>query len=408
MNLLKGKKILLCVGGGISAYKSVELLRHLKKEGCDVHVILSPAGEKFVGRTTFQAISEHPALVEMFDNTSEVEIKHVKLPSESELIVVAPATADIIGKLANGIANDLLSTSLLVPPPQKVLLCPAMNTGMWENPAVQENIEKLRKRGVNILEPAEGELACGFTGKGRMREPPEIMDAIKEFFSPKLFKGKKMLITAGPTREFIDDVRFISNPSSGKMGYSFAKVGKWMGAEVCLISGPAQLSPPSGVKLRKVVSAEEMLSAVKEEIKDADVIIKNAAVCDFKPKNRVKGKIKKEKGIPHIELEMTKDILKEIKGMKGRRIVVGFAAETSDLEINAKQKLKKKGLDFIVVNDVSRRDIGFESDENEGYVFTSSGEKHHIPKCSKEEFAYRVLELIARESKVSQSSGKYG
>jgi len=398
MNLLKGKKILLCVGGGISAYKSVELLRLLKKEGCDVHVILSSAGEKFVGRTTFQAISEHPALVEMFDNTSEVEIKHVKLPSESDLIVVAPATADIIGKLANGIANDLLSTSLLVPPPQKVLLCPAMNTGMWNNPAVQENIEKLRKRGVNILEPAEGELACGFTGKGRMREPPEIMDAIKEFFSPKLFKGKKMLITAGPTREFIDDVRFISNPSSGKMGYSFAKVGKWMGAEVCLISGPTQLSPPSGVKFRKVVSAEEMLSAVKEEIKDADVIIKNAAVCDFKPKNRVKGKIKKEKGIPHIELEMTKDILKEIKGMKGRRIVVGFAAETSDLEENAKAKLKEKGLDFIVVNDVSRSDIGFESDQNEGYVFTSGGNKYHIPKCSKEEFAYNVLELIAKES----------
>ena len=396
------------MGGGISAYKSVELLRLLKKEGCDVHVILSPAGEKFVGRTTFQAISEHPALVEMFDVSSDVEIKHVKLPAESDLIVVAPATADIIGKLANGIANDLLSTSLLVPPPQKLLLCPAMNTAMWNNPAVQENIEKLKRRGVIIVEPAEGELACGFTGKGRMREPQEIMDAIKEFFSPKFFMGKKMLITAGPTREFIDDVRFISNPSSGKMGYSFARAGKWMGAEVCLISGPTMLQPPSDVRIIKVVSAEDMLKAVKEEIRDADVIIKNAAVCDFKPKNRAKGKIKKEKGIPHIELEMTKDILKEIKTIKGKRIVVGFAAETSDLDKNAKHKLKEKGLDFIVVNDVSRMDIGFESDENEGYVFTSDGKKHHIPKCPKEEFAYRVLELIARESRISHSSGKEG
>ncbi len=386
------------MGGGISAYKSVELLRLLKKEGCDVNVILSPTGEKFVGRATFHAISENQVLVEMFDDYSDVAIKHVKFPVESDLIIVAPATADIIGKLANGIANDLLSTSLLVPPPQKLLLCPAMNTGMWNNPAVQENIEKLKKLGVRILEPGYGELACGFTGKGRMREPEEIMDAVKEFFSPKFFDGKKMLVTAGPTREFIDDVRFISNPSSGKMGYSFARVGKWMGAEVCLVSGPTNLKPPDGVRVKRVVSAEEMLEAVKEEINNSDVIIKTAAVCDFKSKKRVKGKIKKEKGVPDIELEMTPDILSEIKSRKGKRIVVGFAAETSELEKNAREKLIKKGLDFIVVNDVSRPDIGFESDENEGYVFTPSGKGHHIPKCSKDEFAYRVLELIALKS----------
>lgn len=396
MKLLEGKKILLCVGGGISAYKSVELLRLLKVERADVNVILSPTGERFVGRLTFQTLSENPALVDMFEITAGVEIKHVKLPSESDLVVVAPATADIIGKLANGIANDLLSTSLLVPPPHKILLCPAMNTWMWENPAVQENIKKLRGRGVNIMEPAEGELACGFVGKGRMREPVEILDEVKKLLAPKFLSGRRMVVTAGPTREFIDDVRFVSNPSSGKMGYSFAKVGRWLGADVHLISGPTLISPPCGVNVEFVTSAEEMLEAVKKAFKEADILIKSAAVCDFKPKRRISGKIKKEEGIPAIEFEKTVDILREIKPLKVKKIVVGFAAETSSLEKNALKKLEEKGLDFIVANDVSRKDIGFESDENEGYLFSASGEKIHIPRCSKDEFAFRVLEIVSR------------
>ncbi len=398
MEILKGKNLLLCVGGGISAYKSVELLRLLKKEGANVNVIMSEAGEKFVGRLTFQTLSENPVLVDMFDLYQGVEVKHVKLPAESHLVVVAPATADIIGKLANGIANDLLSTTLLVASPKKILLCPAMNTWMWENEVVKENIERLLKRGVNIIEPGEGELACGFVGKGRMREPEEILNEIKRLLSPQDMKGMRVMVTAGPTREFIDDVRFLSNPSSGKMGYAFAKVARWRGADVHLISGPVSLSPPYGVKTQYVISADEMLERVKERIKEIDLLIKTAAVCDFKPQEKIKGKIKKEEGVPNLKLQKTKDILKEIAGINKKAIIVGFSAEVSSIKENALKKLKEKGIHFIVANDISRKDVGFESDYNEGYLITQE-EVLHIEKCSKEEFAWKVLDEVLRRTK---------
>lgn len=391
---LEGKKVLLCIGGGISAYKSAEVIRLLKKEGAEVNVVISEAGRKFIGETTLRVLSGNPVFSDMFDAGTGADVRHVSLPDESDIVVVAPATADILGKLASGIANDLLSTLLLVPEPSKVLLCPAMNSGMWRNPAVQKNVRFLEDCGYNILYPSSGELACGYTGEGRMREPYEIVEEIRRLVSPKDLKGLKVLITAGPTREYMDDVRYISNPSSGKMGFAFAEVARVRGAEVCLVSGPVHLKPPSGVEFVSVVSAEEMLRELKKRVDKYHILIKTSAVCDFKPVMKIEGKLKKERAGNSIQITLTPDILKELRKSKNNCIFVGFSAEVENIDENARKKLSEKGLDFIVVNDVSRKDIGFGSDYNEGYIISSDGKKVHIPFLEKHEFAWRVLDII--------------
>lgn len=391
---MKGKKILLCIGGGISAYKNVELIRLLKKENASVNVVISEAGKKFIGETTLRVLSGNTVFSDMFDPKTGADVKHISLPDESDIVVVAPATADIIGKLASGIANDLLSTLLLVPPPSKVLLCPAMNTGMWKNPAVQRNIRSLEKDGYNVLHPSSGELACGYTGEGRMREPNEILSEIRKILAPNDLKGLRILITAGPTRERIDDIRYISNPSSGKMGYAFAEVAKTRGAKVCLVSGPVSIPPPDDVELINVENADEMLKELKKRVKDYHILIKTAAVCDFKPVKRIKGKLKKEKFKKHIPITLTPDILEELRKLNNECVFIGFSAEVENLVENAMEKLKKKGLDFIVINDVSRKEIGFGSDYNEGCIISSKGKQIPIPFLEKHEFAWRVLDVV--------------
>jgi len=393
--MLKERQILLGISGGIAAYKACELVRLLIRAGARVQVVMTENAARFVSPLTFATLSQKPVYVNMFDQASG-PLVHIELADKAELLVIAPATANIIGKIANGIADDLLST-LYLAARAKVLVCPAMNVNMYEHPAVQENLKKLKERGVMVLEPDSGELACGWEGKGRLPEPDLILEACEYAVAEKDFLGKKIMITAGPTREAIDPVRFISNRSSGKMGYALSRAAKARGAEVVLISGPTSLRPPLGVKLVKVESAEEMKKACEKYSKDANVIIKAAAVADFTPKARVGAKIKKEKGAPVIEFEKTPDIVAEL-GRKKRpdQILVGFAAETEDLVKNAKRKLREKNLDIIVANDISKKGAGFDVDTNIATILPRAGRTEYLPKLTKLELSYKILDKITK------------
>ncbi len=392
---LKDKKVVLGVSGGIAAYKAVELLRLLVKEGADVTVVMTENAKQFVTPLTFEALSGHPVYHEIFGGESSASMEHIRAAENADLLIVAPATANTIGKMAHGLADDPLST-LFAAFAGVVLVAPAMNDKMWDNPAVQENIRTLRKRGVGIIDPEAGELACGTMGLGRLAEPERLLAAVrKSLFRQGNLSGLRILITAGPTREPLDPVRFITNRSSGKMGYAIARQAQSRGAEVTLISGPTHLDPPQGVTLLDCQRIGEMASQVLDHLPECDVLIMAAAVGDFAPASVQKEKIKKpdEAGLT-LHLRRTQDILREVARKKTGQFVVGFAAESENLVQSATEKLKRKQLDLIVANDISAPGIGFQSDNNQVTLIDRNEKVESLPLLSKTEIAELLLDRI--------------
>jgi phosphopantothenoylcysteine decarboxylase / phosphopantothenate---cysteine ligase len=391
------KKILLCVTGGIAVYKAAALTSKLVQAGAIVKVILSDSAAKFVPPLTFQALSRNEVYTDTFDEKNPTVIAHIDLADWADLIVVAPATANTIAKLANGIADNMITTTLLAAT-APVWIAPAMNVHMYDHPAVKKNIATLSSYHYQFIEPSEGYLACGYVGKGRLEEPEKIVELIKQHFLKKSslkLKGKNVLITAGPTREKIDPVRFITNHSSGKMGYALAEAAKNAGARVILVSGPVHLSPPSGVELIEIESADEMYRAVMNNYDNADIIIKTAAVADYRPKVSFDHKMKKQPGDQVIELERTKDILFELGTLKKEQILVGFAAETENVDEYARKKLQTKNADMIVANNVKSPGAGFGKDTNIVTLIKRDGSKIELPLMSKKEVAEKIIEEIA-------------
>jgi phosphopantothenoylcysteine decarboxylase / phosphopantothenate---cysteine ligase len=394
-SIIDGKNIVLGVSGGIAAYKSAELLRLFVKEGANVRVIMTKNTQAFVGTLTFEALSGQAVCTDLFEKSDDASIRHIDWAEQSDAVVVAPATANIIGKLANGIADDALSTFMMaVTCP--VVICPSMNTHMFESNAVQRNLEILRSDGCFVIDPASGSLACGTTGPGRLPEPHDILDRTVFYLTPKDLKDRKILVTAGPTREPIDPVRFISNPSSGKMGFAAARAAEYRGGKVTLITGPTNLLDPNNVAVIRVNTAKEMALAVFENMAHSDIIIKTAAVSDYRPKDHAEQKLKKKKDELVLSLERTQDILKEIGRNKKEQILVGFAAETERLEQYAEQKLAEKNLDIIVGNIVGRPDSGFGADTNTVTLFYKDGTKENLPKMPKDDVANLLLDRILK------------
>lgn len=393
--MLNGKKILLCVTGGIAVYKGAALTSKLTQAGAEVKVILSESAAKFVTPLTFQALSRSEVYTDTFDEKHPDKIAHIHLADWADLIIVAPATANIIGKLANGIADDMISTTLLaaVAP---IWIAPAMNVHMYNHPAVRKNMETLRSFGYDFIEPAEGYLACGYTGKGRLEEPETIVDVAINYFNEENgeLTGKTVLITAGPTREKIDPVRFLTNHSTGKMGYAIASEAVKMGARVILVSGPVHLEAPKGVELVSVESAEDMYLAAMDHFRQVDVIIGTAAVADYRPKYVYEEKMKKKEGDEFLELERTKDILFELGKRKTTQVVVGFAAETTNVEENAKGKLIRKNADMIVANDVKQEGAGFGTDTNIVTIYKKDGTNVKLPLMAKNDVARNLLSEV--------------
>jgi len=394
---LAGKKIILGVTGSIAAYKSVYLLRRLVEHGADVSVVMTPEAAKFVTPLTFQVLSKNTVYTDMFESGQGGEISHLYLGRGADMVLIAPATANIIGKMANGIADDLLSTILLACK-CPVLVAPAMDSEMYDNRVVQKNISYLQKLNVDFIGPVTGPLASGIEGPGRMSEPDVILAFVEERLAERTcrdIEGHTILVTAGPTREAIDPVRYISSLSSGKMGYSIAEAAKRRGAKVILISGPVSLMPPAGVELVRVITAEEMFNAVINRLPEVDVVVMAAAVSDFKPAVVVNSKIKKENaGGMTLNLVKTQDILSEILEKKGKQFIVGFAAETEDMVANAKKKLISKQLDMIVANDVCREGAGFEVDTNIVTVIDRWGETVEYPVMTKAVVADKILDHV--------------
>ena len=394
-SIIDNKNIVLGVSGGIAAYKSVELLRLFVKEGANVRVIMTKYAQAFVGALTFEALSGQSVCTDLFEKSDDASIRHIDWAEQADAVVIAPATANIIGKLANGIADDALSTFMMaVTCP--VVLCPSMNTHMFESNAVQRNLEILRSDGYFIIDPESGSLACGTTGPGRLPEPHDILDRTIFYLTPKDLKDKKILVTAGPTREPIDPVRFVSNPSSGKMGFAVARAAEYRGGKVTLITGPTNLLDPNNVAVIRVNTAKEMALAVFENIKHSDIIIKTAAVSDYRPKDHAEQKLKKKKDELVLSLERTQDILKEIGRNKKEQILVGFAAETERLEQHAEQKLAKKNLDLIVGNIVGHPDSGFGADTNKVTLFYKDGTKENLPEMPKNNVANLLMDRILK------------
>ena len=385
--------LVLGVTGGIACYKAVELVRLLVKDGFVVQVIMTRGAMEFVTPLTFQTLSGMPVATETFNLTQESEIGHINLADSADLFVIAPATANVIGKIAAGIADDLLTTVLMATK-APVLIAPAMNIHMYENPILQENVRKLRRLGYHFIEPAEGYLACGYEGKGRLPEPEKILEEIRRLLKKKDLVGEKLLITAGPNREPLDPVRYLSNRSSGKMGYALARAAIRRGAEVALISGPTELEPPAGARLTSVTTAAEMRHAVLEEFSGCTAVIMAAAVSDYRPVDFARKKIKRGKGPIELRLEPNPDILKEISARKNGKMLVGFAAETGELVANAAKKLKDKNLDMIVANDVSEAGAGFDVDTNVATILDRAGTVRSLPLMSKDELAEQILDHL--------------
>ncbi|WP_035242483.1 bifunctional phosphopantothenoylcysteine decarboxylase/phosphopantothenate--cysteine ligase CoaBC [Desulfobacter vibrioformis] len=396
---LNGKHVFLGVTGGIAAYKCVELLRLFKKAGADVVVAMTRAATRFVGPATFEVLSENPVLLDLWEGSGS-GVAHIEVASKSDLAVIAPATANFIGKLAHGIADDALTTTMLAMT-CPVLICPSMNTDMYQNIRVQKNLDLLEESGIHILDPDSGVLACKTAGAGRLPEPWFIFDRACALFYKKDLKGKTILVSAGPTVEAIDPVRFLSNHSSGKMGYAIAGAAEKRGARVILVSGPVSLDAPVGVERVSVESCDQMYDAMLGSLGQADIIIKVAAVGDFKPVSVQAHKIKKngEQDQGHMTLELTqnKDILKAI-GLKKRtnQYLVGFAAETRDLETYAKGKMEKKHLDMIAANIVGKSGSGFKADTNKVKLFTRDGLVTDLPLMSKEKVAHAILDAVVQ------------
>jgi len=392
---LQNKNLVLGVSGGIAAYKAVGLLRLYTQAGASVRVIMTKNAQWFVGATTFEALSGQSVTLDLFEEGDETTIRHIDWASEADAVIIAPATTNIIGKLANGIADDALSTFLTAVTAPKIV-CPAMNTHMFESLPVQRNLETLRSDGCIVVEPDAGSLACGTVGPGRLPAPEDILDRTIAALTPKDLEGKHVLVTAGPTREYIDPVRFFSNPSSGKMGYAIARAAEHRGAVVSLVSGPVNLEPPSNVNVEITESAEKMAEKVLDCAQQSDIIIKTAAVGDFRPSSSASQKIKKTGKSLTLELEPNVDILKELGQRKDSQILVGFAAETEDLAKNAGKKLKEKNLDMIVGNLIGTADSGFEADTNKVTLFYKDGSSEALPLMEKDEVAHQLLNRIVR------------
>lgn len=392
--MLQGKTIVLGVSGGIAVYKAVELLRLLIKGGADVHVIMTRSAQEFVTPLTFQTLSGNPVNTELFSLYQEQEIGHISLADRADLFVLAPATANLIGKIAQGLADDLLTTTIMATK-APVLVVPAMNSNMYENPVYQRNEQYLSELGYQILEPVTGALACGWNGKGKLPDPQVILTAVQSMLSPKDFLGCRMLVTAGPTREEIDPVRYVSNYSSGKMGFAIAEVAQQRGAQVTLVSGPTDLTVPVGVSCVPVFSAEEMRTAVIREYGSVDIVIKAAAVADYRCKDRSVQKMKKRTNQLTLTLEKNPDILAELGKSKGQQILVGFAAETERLLAHAAEKLKNKNLDMIVANDVTSPGAGFDADTNIVRILHADGRVEELDKMSKHMVAQQLLNRVS-------------
>jgi phosphopantothenoylcysteine decarboxylase/phosphopantothenate--cysteine ligase len=392
--MLTGKRILLGVTGSIAAYKAVELLRLLTKSGAEVQVVMTEPATKFVAPLTFETLTRQPVLLDMWSLEYSHRIGHIEATQRADLFVVAPATARTIARLALGLGDDFLSCIYLASR-CPVVVAPAMDCDMFEHPAVQENLQRLRDRGVHVVEPDTGPLASGLVGRGRLAELSEILGAIERILIPRQdLAGQVVLVTAGPTREPLDPVRFLSNRSSGKMGYAIAEAAAARGAHVILVSGPTALPAPPGVDMIHVETAEEMYQAVLAKLESARVVIKAAAVADYRPKHKADRKIKKDQAIFPVALEPTPDILAELGKRKGTRILVGFAAETDDLVANARKKLQRKNLDLMVANDVGQSGAGFDVDTNVVKILDAAGGVEELPLLSKREVADRILDRV--------------
>ena len=389
---LTGKKIVLGITGSIAAYKSAELVRHLKKAGAVVKVAMTTNATRFVAPLTFEILSGNRVICDMFSQRG-ASIDHVSLGQESDLIIIAPATANFLAKIAHGLGDDFLST-LILATTAKILICPAMDKEMFSNSIVQANIISLKERGFIVMEPEEGMLASGLVGLGRFPDPLIILEEVRQLLTDHDLQGLKVLITAGPTIEYIDPVRIMTNRSTGRMGYALARAAWRRGAEVTLVTGPTHLDSPKGISMIKVKTAEEMREAVMNNYRENNVVIKAAAVTDYRPLSKTQEKEKK-KGIPiTVEMIPTPDILAELGKDKGDITLVGFAAETTDHVANAMEKIKRKNLDLIVLNDVSREDRGFEAETNEVRIIDREGNQEVVPLMLKEDVADRILDRI--------------
>lgn len=393
--MLTGFTVVLGVTGGIAAYKAASLCSKLVQVGAEVRVIMTESATRFITPLTFQTISRHDVITDIFGEKNASVVSHIDLADRANLFVVAPATANIMAKMAYGLADDMLSTTLLATT-APILVAPAMNVHMYEHPALQNNIQLLRDRGVHFIDPNAGQLACGYVGKGRLAEPEQIFAAIRGLLLPsRRLSGKKLLVTAGGTIERLDPVRYFSNDSSGKMGYAIAHAAKQMGADVTLVSANVRLDPPAGVGVVAVESAEQMRAAVVSRFPAQDIVVKSAAVADYRPVRQAEQKIKKTDDRLVLELVKNPDILAEIGHSKQHQFVVGFAAETHDMEKHALDKLIRKNCDLIIANDVGEEGSGFGVNTNRVVMFDRHGPVERVPLMSKQEVAERILNVIA-------------
>ena len=393
MSILRDKTIVLGVSGGIAAYKAAEIVRALVQRGAKVRVMMTRNAQEFITPLTLQTLAQDPVATDTFSLTQESEIGHIRLADSADAVLIAPATANVIAKAAAGIADDIVTTVLLATH-APVAFAPAMNVHMYAHPSVVENLAKLRSRGATIIEPAEGELACGYEGKGRLPDAAIISAELERILSPRDLAGERILVTAGPTQEAIDPVRFVSNRSSGKMGFAIAAAAWRRGAEVKLVAGPSALATPYGVERIDTGSAAEMLAATSSNFPWASALVMAAAVADFRPAHPAPGKVKKNPKGMALRMESIADELPRLAAKKGSRIMIGFAAETADLAANARDKLARKRLDLIVANDVTQAGAGFGVDTNIVTLLGADGSVESLPKLSKDEVADRILDRL--------------
>ncbi|MEK3703597.1 bifunctional phosphopantothenoylcysteine decarboxylase/phosphopantothenate--cysteine ligase CoaBC [Paenibacillus sp. FSL R7-0198] len=404
--MLNGKKIVLGVTGGIAAYKAATLCSRLVQKGADVHVIMTASATQFITELTLQTLTRNTVYTDTFDEREPAVVSHIHLADLADLVLVAPATANVIAKMAHGMADDMLSTTLLATT-APVMIAPAMNVHMYDHPAVKHNMSLLVERGAMMIEPGEGLLACGYVGKGRLEEPESIVDVVERFFEQResadiswqgqapLLQGKKVVVTAGGTIERIDPVRYITNDSSGKMGFAIAAAARDLGADVKLVMGSTQAKPPENVELIPVQSAQDMYEAVTREWDDADIVVKAAAVADYRPKEVYTEKIKKKGDTLSLELVKNIDILETLGKQKTHQFLIGFAAETQSVEMYAREKLERKNCDLIVANDVTRTGAGFGTDTNAVHIYDREGLVEELPVLAKDDVAHRLLRIAA-------------